>query len=724
MGDIRTRFSIEGEQQFKSAMTNAANATKVLNAEQRLAKATFEQTGNAEKYAATQADILRQKIQAQKGAVAAAEQAIKQLTDNGVNPASRQFQQWQTKLLNAQTALTNTETELQNLNGTMKETSSQAEGTGDAIESIGKKVSLDAVISGIGKITDKMEAAAAKAKELATGLINFMRESASWADDLSTTATVYGFSVEDVQRIQNTARILDTSFETIVKSRQKLVNAMYDGNDAFAELGVQIREWKDLGGSGPELAMRDWEDVFWDLGAALMNLENTKGFEYVNKMASQLLGKGWEQLKPIFNSDWASEDNYLGKAFNSAREYYDAVMESWGTVSDKNVKNLAQLDDAFQNLEINFNTLKETVAGELAPGFTDLTNIVSGLLAEFNEYLASEEGKEKLGELSEAVTDLFSGLKDVDFGAALEIAKGAIDSLTSGLEWIKNNGNSVGGIIRDLAIAFAGLKVAESVLTFKQLLASGKYLFSNGKITGYNGGNTGGDQSGTNTAGNGKTVGDVGSPTSKGKSWLPDVAAVLDEAWKFINAGNILSDGTLSRVERMTQWVDNMVSAGVIKPEDRDDVLRRNMEIEAALGDEEFQIALGIKDPTEEIKEVKEKVGVITFPAQILIEGIAGLGGNAGGGLAGGGKPSFERGLGLDLLHHQANGLPEVPFDGYMAVLHKGEQVMPAREVNNSRNFSSNLYVESMYMNNGMDAQGLASAIAAANRRTMRGYGS
>jgi len=41
-----------------------------------------------------------------------------------------------------------------------------------------------------------------------------------------------------------------------------------------------------------------------------------------------------------------------------------------------------------------------------------------------------------------------------------------------------------------------------------------------------------------------------------------------------------------------------------------------------------------------------------------------------------------------------------------------------------SRNFSSNLYVESMIMNNGTDADGLAAAMAAAQRRTLAGFGS
>ena len=69
-----------------------------------------------------------------------------------------------------------------------------------------------------------------------------------------------------------------------------------------------------------------------------------------------------------------------------------------------------------------------------------------------------------------------------------------------------------------------------------------------------------------------------------------------------------------------------------------------------------------------------------------------------------------------------ANGIPVVR-DTRLAWLHKGETVTPAREVT-SRNYSSNLYVERMIMNNGTDANGLADAMAAAQRRTMSGYGS
>ena len=70
-----------------------------------------------------------------------------------------------------------------------------------------------------------------------------------------------------------------------------------------------------------------------------------------------------------------------------------------------------------------------------------------------------------------------------------------------------------------------------------------------------------------------------------------------------------------------------------------------------------------------------------------------------------------------------ANGLWSVPFDGYMAVLHKGERVVPAREVESSRNFTTNTYFENVNIQNGTDADGLAARVAAEQRRTINAFG-
>ena len=109
--------------------------------------------------------------------------------------------------------------------------------------------------------------------------------------------------------------------------------------------------------------------------------------------------------------------------------------------------------------------------------------------------------------------------------------------------------------------------------------------------------------------------------------------------------------------------------------------------------------------PEDAASSLAAQFGTIHVPVSFV-------GGGGGGGAGKFGSIAFH-----------ANGLPFVPFDGYIAALHRGERVVPARE-EAAHNFSSNLYVESMYMNNGMDANGLAASIAAENQRIMRGHGS
>ena len=142
-----------------------------------------------------------------------------------------------------------------------------------------------------------------------------------------------------------------------------------------------------------------------------------------------------------------------------------------------------------------------------------------------------------------------------------------------------------------------------------------------------------------------------------------------------------------------------------ISPVDADDhFVVEDVDIEAILNAKEGK------------EQIEEQVGTVDIPVRLT------FGGGGGGGSF---NYTFDNDFSLlNRLGFHANGLASVPFDGYAAILHKGERVVPAREVGSSRNFSSNLYVESMYMNNGTDAAGLASAMAAAQRRTMNGFGS
>jgi len=118
--------------------------------------------------------------------------------------------------------------------------------------------------------------------------------------------------------------------------------------------------------------------------------------------------------------------------------------------------------------------------------------------------------------------------------------------------------------------------------------------------------------------------------------------------------------------------------------------------------------------PEDTAGEIAKQIGTVTVQANV-IPTMAGyvIG---GGGNGGNGKPW--------LNHTHANGLWSVPSDNYLAILHKDEQIIPARQVQqNNRSYSSNLYVEKMFMNNGQDAQGLADRMAAQQRRDAQSLG-
>lgn len=67
-----------------------------------------------------------------------------------------------------------------------------------------------------------------------------------------------------------------------------------------------------------------------------------------------------------------------------------------------------------------------------------------------------------------------------------------------------------------------------------------------------------------------------------------------------------------------------------------------------------------------------------------------------------------------------ANGLFSVPWDGFPAILHKGERVVPER----AANYNSNIYFGNVNLNNGLEIEALTESIDRRNRRQRSGYGS
>lgn len=469
--EIKTTLKLEGEQEYRRQMSDAAGAIKTLNSEQKLAEAQFKRTGDEQEYAASKADILRKKIEEQKKAVAAAEAAVKELTANGVKPNDKAMQTWQTKLNNAKTGLVNMQTELDNTEKelgqqetALKDTSTETGNLQTAMDSLDRQVTLENVAKAIDTVYDSLMGVVRGVARAAKALWDWETEGADWADELLTTATQTGMDVETLQAWRYAAQFIDTEVEDIIKARDKLTKGMVKATpqieEAYDSLGVSAF---DAAGR-----MRDSEDVFWDVLAALAEITDETEQD---ALAQTLLGKSFRDLKPLLQAGRAAWDQYVAEGREVA------------VVSEDSVQALGELDDAQNKLNASLDKSKYEVLASLAPLFTQVSEAMATAVQGFNDFLQTEEGQAAMQGLADALSGIITSLTGEggeSFQTLIEGAKGALDGLTQAFDWITDHQEAVVTAIKAIALALVGLKTASIGIKVAELAGNLKHLLNLG----------------------------------------------------------------------------------------------------------------------------------------------------------------------------------------------------------------------------------------------------
>ena len=669
MADVSVKMGVSGIREFKQGMSDAEASVKTFDAALKANEKQMKASGNAEKDFQAETSLLNGKLEALNRVVRNAEQALKQMEENGVKTTSRAYQDMQRKLIEAHSAIIDTKMQMDNLGTVAQESGKKTDGLVTSLGGLNKKVSLEQVISGVEKISDGMEKAAKFAVKVGKAVATEVLGAGEWADELVTTAKAYGISTDELQRMQKTSQIIDTDVNTILQARQKLAK----NNGSVEELlGFDV--------NGMSL-----EDAFWKTGKAIMGMTDAMAQE---EAAQKLFGKGWRELVPLFDA---------------GREEYDRVNSTWKTVSDEQLKSLTEMDDKYQTLKADLETLKMEALSSLAEPMGNLMQSLSDLIK-------SDEGK-----------------------ATIENAMGTIKDT---LKWISENQDTVITALKAMGVAFAGLKVTEGVLTFVKLASGLKGLTAvEGEAAGEAAGRAwgsgfaaavakaapwllalytllhpseGGDEIGNNTL-----IDENGVLTAEAQHY----GFTQDENGEIVlDRTQIINDAAqkawdLYRSNQLTQAGMEELRSAVLNDNLFNDLIKQFSAARAAnpenwksledldmtewlKGIEPPKVPVDPEVPDDAAAQISEQIGTVKIPGQIIIT--------------------------PDGSH--ANGIWSVPWDGYFAMLHKGERVMPAREVA-SRNYNSNLYVENMNMGSGQDARGLAEQMAAAQRRQSAGFG-
>ena len=467
--EIKTSLIVDGEQKFKREINDAKTSIRNLGTQLSLAAAEFKKDGDAMKLMQSRAKALKDEISQQKNIVKALEGAVRDATEK-YGKGSKEAEKWEAELNRAKTTMTNLERELENnsrgldKNGKAFDSATEKAGTfSGAVNDIAKGVSFQTITSGVEKISAGFDRAISKAAQLAGKMWDMMRDAASWADDEITLAKVYGVSTEDLQRMQYAAKMTDTDVDVIIRARQRLAVAMKNaGNGEYKEAfqAVRVPTVDDRTGQ-----RRSMDNVFWDIGRALMEMPDEKEVER-DTAALKLFGRSWMELKPLFSTGRAKYESLLGDA---------------PIVSDDSLDKLGELQDELDRMDSQIQTLKMNGLAELAPGFQTVAEAVSDLMGRFNEYIQTDEGKALMEELNEAITDLFSGLKDVDFQNAVDTVRGGLEGVRDAFTWIRDNAGGVQNALMVIGAAMAAMKVGTFALHIGQAVQGFRGLFGIGK---------------------------------------------------------------------------------------------------------------------------------------------------------------------------------------------------------------------------------------------------
>lgn len=422
--DIGPRIGIEGEKEFKAAISSINKDMAVLDSELGKVAAQFGDNAGSMDALRSKSEVYNKQIDAQKEKIETLKSALKNASDE-YGTADNRTKNWQIQLNKAEGELAKTENALKGTNDKLDNFGNEANKSGDEIEKAGKKAvssgsdaekgasKWDKLAGGLKKVGDlagkAVVALGTAAVGAAAGVGAMTLKAAASADDINTLSKQTGLSTEEIQKFQYASTRIDVSFDTLSGSMAKLTKNMSgakDGSgaasDAFKKLGVAITDSKGN--------LRDNEDVFNDAIKALGNVKNETERD---ALAMDLFGKSAQDLNPLI----------LGGA-DTLKKLGDEAEKAGLILGQDALDNLNNLNDAMDGFKATASgsgsLFATAFAGPMADGLNTLTGYMRDLTSAFRtggfDALSDKLGEviaDGVGKMNEAMP------KILDFGMSI-----------------------------------------------------------------------------------------------------------------------------------------------------------------------------------------------------------------------------------------------------------------------------------------------------------------
>lgn len=429
---IKTRFELDGEKEYKAAVSEINASLRVLNSEMKLVSEQFKNNDKSVEALTASSDVLSRQILTQKEKVEALQAALKNSAER-YGEADARTKRWQTSLNNAQAELVKMERELKansdameknnedlsNLDEGFDDTIGSGKGLGDVLDDLTGKLginlpegatsTLNSMVSLGGELTvliGAFAAAAVAVVEVEKALANLTLEQAAAAGEIQDVAMQTGLSTEAVQRYQYACDMIGVSFDTVASSQAKMIQSMADvqsGSETAAatwnQLGIEV-----MNADG---SLRDAQEVFLEVIDVLGQIENVTQRDAVSM---EIFGRSAQDLNPLIVQGTDAFQALCDEASKVGTVLTDVQLEALAGVDDALIRFNERLNAGEQAMALKFTPALQAFFDETGEGVKGIEEALadSGLVTVFASLLEVVTALSPAFEILGDVLDFFS----------------------------------------------------------------------------------------------------------------------------------------------------------------------------------------------------------------------------------------------------------------------------------------------------------------------------
>lgn len=446
---VKARVELDGEAQYKQAMTELSKGNAVLGSEMRKLQAEYKGNSESTEFLTKKGELLERQLLQQKDKIQTLRDALANAAQQ-YGESAAETQDWQIKLNNAEAAQYDLEAAIRENNDALQGEEEVMAGLGDTVGDLASKLGIQIpdgakkALNGMQGLSTGTVAAMGAAVAGVAGLIEAAKQlhqltidAAANADEILTESMTSGLSTRTIQQLKYAENLIDVSYGTITGTLTKLTRNMAEakaGNtdlaEGFENLGVSI--------TNADGSLRSAEDVFYDVIDALGGIENTTQRDAA---AMEILGKSAQDLNPL-----------ILQGSDALREYAAEAEKTGYVLDESQIQKLGEVDDAYQRMQLQLDATKQQLASEFAPTSQKVLEDFTDLVKSTGDALTQSGLVKGVGELVQFSLALLQPL-----GALLGLAP----ELTSGLQplytvlhgiagvfaWIADVGNAAVGAL-------------------------------------------------------------------------------------------------------------------------------------------------------------------------------------------------------------------------------------------------------------------------------------